>query len=70
MQQFQCYISLFLLRGVNVMNVIGIILAIILLMVLVYKRVNLILATLLSALILAMTNNFSFYDLVMVLASG
>lgn len=47
------------------MNVIGIILAIILLMVLVYKRVNLILATLLSALILAMTNNFSFYDLVM-----
>lgn len=65
MQQFQCYISLFLLRGVNVMNVIGIILAIILLMVLVYKRVNLILATLLSALILAMTNNFSFYDLVM-----
>ena len=48
----------FLLRGVNVMNVIGIILAIILLMVLVYKRVNLILATLLSALILAMTNNF------------
>ena len=65
MQQFQCYISLFLLRGVSVMNVIGIILAIILLMVLVYKRVNLILATLLSALILAMTNNFSFYDLVM-----
>lgn len=53
MQQFQCYISLFLLRGVNVMNVIGIILAIILLMVLVYKRVNLILATLLSALMLA-----------------
>ena len=47
------------------MNILGVILAILLLMALVYKRVKLILATLLGILLLALTNGFPFYDLVM-----
>lgn len=47
------------------MNVFGVILAILLLIIVVYRRVKLILATLLGIFLLALTNGLSFYDLVM-----
>ena len=47
------------------MNVFGVILAILLLKIVVYRRVKLILATLLGIFLLALTNGLSFYDLVM-----
>lgn len=45
------------------MNVLGVILAILLLMLFVYKRINLILATLLGVFILSLSNKIPFYNL-------
>lgn len=47
------------------MSLFGVILAILLLMVLIYKRVSLIPASLVGVLLLAVTSGFTFYDLVM-----
>ena len=47
------------------MSLIGVIAAILLLIVLIYKRVNLIPASLICVLVLALTSGFTFTDLVM-----
>ena len=47
------------------MDVIGVLIAVILLIVLIYKRVSLIPATILCVLVLALTNGVSFTGLVM-----
>lgn len=55
----------FIRKGMIHMSLFGVILAIVLLMVLIYKRVSLIPASLVGVLLLAVTSGFTFYDLVM-----